>query len=103
MIMELGGGAGANSWIAKDRVAKTPTILRDHEKTWPLVYLSGSGGGGRGPLHELREVELLAEVHHQVELRLEVVNVAFLIGEDVLEDVRRRDVALPSGQGDGAA
>src|SRR3954463_12591604 len=39
----------------------------------------------RGVLHLAGEVELLAEVVHQRELRLQVVDVVLLVGEDLLE------------------
>ena len=41
-----------------------------------------------GLLHELREVELLAELVEQLKLGLEVVDVVLLVGEDLLEQLR---------------
>ena len=43
----------------------------------------------RGLLDELGQVEGLAEFLDQRELGLEVVDVVFLVGQDVLEDLRR--------------
>jgi hypothetical protein len=45
--------------------------------------------GGRGSLDELGEVGLFAEPLDQPELRLEVVDVVFLVLEDALEEVGR--------------
>src|SRR3954452_2673201 len=53
----------------------------------------GSARGG-GLVHELGQVELLAEPVHQLEVGLDVVDVVLLVGEDLLEDVGRGDVAL---------
>ena len=47
-----------------------------------------------GLLHELRQVELLAELADQPLLRLQVVDVLFLVAEDVLEDARAGDSAM---------
>src|ERR1700729_152120 len=54
---------------------------------------TASGGSVARLLYKLCQVELLAELAHQSELRFEVVDVLFLVLEDVLEDVRARDVA----------
>src|SRR5690242_4954181 len=54
----------------------------------------------RRPRDALRKVELLAEAVHQLELRLEVVDVLLLVGEDGLEEVRRGGVALLAAQDD---
>src|SRR5215475_4386343 len=56
--------------------------------------------GGRRPRHALGEVELLAELVHQLELRLEVVDVLLFVREDLLEDVRARGVLLLAAHDD---
>src|SRR5690242_19345173 len=83
--------------------AKSPILLMEGSYAGHPIYGTSSsfaagrprrGGLLRWARHALRGVQLLAELVHQLELRLEVVDVPFFVGEDALEEDRAGGILL---------
>src|ERR1700754_2578572 len=60
----------------------------------------GLGDRARWPGHALRQVQLFAQLFHQLQLGLEVVDVVFLVGDDLLEEDGARTVFFGAAHDD---